>query len=84
MILSFLLYEGFLRIVLSPFPGGTFLGMLVTTLIVFLWNYIWNKSWSLGVGSQLLMMKKDELMNLKENLELLLDQKFDHKGERLQ
>lgn len=83
MLLSFLIYEGFLRILLAPLPLGTFLGMLITTLLVFAWNYFWNKKWSLGVRSQLLMMKKNELFDLREFLEVLLDQKFDHKGERI-
>jgi len=84
MLLSFLLYEGFFRIMLGDFWGGTFLGMLITTLLVFLWNYIWNKHWSLGINSQILTMKRGELEELQCRIRALLEQKFDHKGERIQ
>lgn len=83
MVLSYLLYEGLFRTFMSPFPGGLFLGMLITTLIVFSWNYLWNKSWSLGVRSQLLMMKRTELEEIQLITEFLLKEKFDFKGERI-
>lgn len=83
MLLSYALYEGFFRTFMSPFPFGLFFGMLITTVIVFCWNYLWNKKWSLGINSQILTMKKDELMELRRNVDLLLKQKFSHKGERI-
>jgi hypothetical protein len=83
MLLSYLLYEGIFRIFMSPYPGGLFLGMMVTTILVFFWNFFWNKKWSLGINSQILTMKKDELELLNAKVERLLKQKFDHKGERI-
>jgi len=83
MILSWIIYEGFLRSLMVNFLGGTFFGMLITTFLVFLWNYTWNKNWSLGIHSQIMHMKKYELQELNERLKVLLKQKFDHKGERI-
>ena len=83
MILSWIIYEGFLRSILVNFLGGTFFGMLITTFLVFLWNYTWNKNWSLGIHSQIMHMKKYELQELHERIKVLLKQKFDHKGERI-
>ena len=83
MLLSYLLYEGFIRTVMSVYPGGLFMGMMITTLLVFFWNFIWNKKWSLGINSQILTMKKDELQDLQIRVDQLLKQKFSHKGERI-
>lgn len=83
MLLSYLLYEGFFRTVMISFPGGLFLGMMITTILVFCWNFIWNKKWSLGINSQILTMKKAELQELQEKVDALLSQKFSHKGERI-
>lgn len=83
MLLSYFLYEGFFRIFMSPYPFGLFSGMLITTVIVFFWNYFWNKKWSLGISSQILIMRKDELQKLHEKVGILLKQKFDYKGERI-
>ena len=83
MILSWIIYEGFLRSLMVNFLGGTFFGMLITTFLVFLWNYTWNKKWSLGIHSQIMHMNKHELLELHERLKVLLKQKFDHKGERI-
>lgn len=83
MVLSWIIYEGFLRSLLVNFIGGTFFGMSLTTFLVFLWNYTWNKRWSLGIHSQLLHMKKHELLEISERLKVLLKQKFDAKGERI-
>jgi len=84
MLLSYFLYEGFFRNFMGGYPGGLFLGMMVTTLLVFFWNFIWNKKWSLGINSQILTMKKPELQDLQERVDVLLSQKFSHKGERIQ
>lgn len=83
MILSWIIYEGFLRSLMVNFLGGTFFGMLITTVMVFMWNYFWNKNWSLGIHSQIMHMKKYELQELHERIKVLLKQKFDHKGERI-
>lgn len=83
MVLSYFLYEGFFRTFLSSYPGGMFMGMMITTLLVFFWNFIWNKRWSLGINSQILTMKKDELQELGIKVDQLLKQKFSHKGERI-
>ena len=83
MIISFLLYEGILRRLLVAFWGGTFLGMLITTFLVFIWNYFWNKHWSLSIKSQLLSMDKTELQLLREKTDILLKSKFDDEGKRI-
>lgn len=83
MILSWIIYEGFLRSLMINLLGGTFLGMAVTTFIVFLWNYTLNKNWSLGIYSQILHLKKLELQGLNERVKVLLKQKFDEKGKRI-
>jgi len=83
MVLSFLLYEGILRRILIVLWGGTFLGMLITTFIVFLWNFFWNQYWSLSIKSQLLNMDHQELLDLHDRVMLLLNSKFDDEGERI-
>lgn len=82
LILSFLLYEGLFRILLVPFWGGTFIGMFITTILVFFWNYLWNRHWSLSIDSQLLAMKKGELKVLQGKIQALLNSSFDHEGRR--
>jgi hypothetical protein len=72
-VLSWILYEGIFRPFLSSLWGGTFIGMVITTLIVFLWNYTWNKRWSLKPDAQIIKMKKHELETLKAKIEKLLD-----------
>jgi hypothetical protein len=62
--------------------GGTFLGMVIVTVLVFLWNFFWNKRWSLKPSSQVMGMKRSELLELKGKIEGLLSSKFDHNGER--
>lgn len=84
MLLSYFLYEGFFRNFMSVYPGGLFMGMMITTFLVFFWNYIWNKKWSLGINSQILTMNKPELQDLHERVRVLLKQKFSPKGERIQ
>jgi hypothetical protein len=83
MVLSFLLYEGILRRILIVLWGGTFLGMLITTFIVFLWNFFWNQYWSLSIKSQLLNMDHQELLDLHDQVMLLLNSKFDDEGKRI-
>ena len=83
MILSFLLYEGLFRSLLIKFFGGTFLAMIITTLLVFIWNYLWNRHWSLSIKSQLLSMDKAELNVLSEKIDALLNSKFDDEGKRI-
>lgn len=72
-VLSWIIYEGIFRPFLSSIWGGTFIGMVITTLIVFLWNYTWNKRWSLKPDAQIMKMKKHELETLKAKIEKLLD-----------
>jgi len=72
-VLSWILYEGIFRPVLSSLWGGTFIGMVITTLIVFTWNYTWNKRWSLKPDAQIMKMKKHELETLKTKIQKLLD-----------
>lgn len=84
MIIQFLLYEGVFRMILGSFFGGTFLAMLITVFIVFMWNYVLNRHWSLGINSQIITMKKGELEEIQEKVKALLAQKFSHKGERIQ
>lgn len=81
-VISWLLYEGIFRILFFPLPGGTFLGMVITTCLVFLWNYTWNRKWSLNSDAQIMKMKKHELQNLKSKVQKLLSQKFDESGNR--
>lgn len=83
MVLSWILYEGFFRNLLGSMFGGTFFGMMITTLLVFCWNYVLNKRWSLGIHSQVLTMKKSSLKELQLKVSYLLKQKFDAKGKRI-
>lgn len=83
LVLSWIIYEGFLRSLMVDFLGGTFLGMVITTFLVFCWNYFWNKKWSLGINSQICGMKKDELQQLLVKVKVLLEEKFDYKGKRI-
>ena len=83
MIIQFVLYEGIFRLMLKGFWGGTFLGMLITVFVVFMWNYVLNRHWSLGINSQIITMNKGDLLELQEKVKALLAQKFSHKGERL-
>jgi len=83
MVLNFLLYEGIFRRILVVFLGGTFLAMVITTFLVFMWNYVWARQWSLSVKSQLLSMNKDELAALREKIDALLKSKFDDEGKRI-
>ncbi len=82
-VLSYLLYEGLFRVLLSPMWGGTFLGMVIVTVLVFLWNFFWNKKWSLKPSAQIIGMKRSDLLELKGNIENLLSNKFDHNGDRV-
>ena len=84
MVIQFLLYEGFFRLLLGNFWGGTFLAMGITVFIVFMWNYFLNRHWSLGIHSQLITLDKGELLEIQEKIRVLLKQKFSHKGERIQ
>ncbi len=72
-VLSYVLYEGILRRLLVAYPGGTFLGMVITTIIVFLWNFTWNKRWSLKPSSQILNMPKDQLAELRSKIDKILE-----------
>jgi len=64
-IIYFLLYEGIFRNMMFIIWGGAFLGMLITTFIIFFWNYFWNRHWSLSINAQLYSMSKGELMDLR-------------------
>jgi len=82
-VLSYLLYEQLFRVLLSPMWGGTFLGMVIVTVLVFLWNFFWNKKWSLKPSAQIMGMKRTDLLELKDRIEVLLTQKFDHNGDAI-
>lgn len=82
-ILTFLLYEGIFRRLLISFWGGAFLGMIVTTLLVFFWNYFWNRHWSLSINAQLYSMNKGELNELQYNIKKVMASNFDAKALRL-
>lgn len=83
MIINYMLYEGIFRRILVFFWGGTFVAMLITTLLVFFWNYLWTKHWILSVKSRLLGMDKVELELLRDKINMLLESKFDEKGNRI-
>ena len=82
-VLSYLLYEGLFRVLLSPMWGGTFLGMVIVTVLVFLWNFFWNKKWSLKPSAQIMGMNRSNLLELKDQIEILLTKKFDHNGDKM-
>jgi putative flippase GtrA len=42
-VLNWLLYEGIFR---PLFHFATLIGMVISTFIVFYWNYFWNKVWT--------------------------------------
>lgn len=72
-VLSWVLYEGIFRSFVAGFWGGTFLGMVATTILVFLWNYTWNRHWSLNPKAQVIRMKRVDLLELKALIDDLLD-----------
>ncbi len=80
--LNWVLYEGLFRRILESFWGGTFLALTVTVILVFLWNYTWNKIWCFSPASQILQLKRDQLLELRDKIEVILSEKHDHKGER--
>jgi magnesium-transporting ATPase (P-type) len=86
LIVSWFLYELVIRVVfvdMWQLWGGSFLGMTVTTTLVFLWNYELNKRWSLNTTAQIMRMKKEELKTLRETIDRLLEKKFDVNGSRI-
>lgn len=86
MILSWLLYECVFRILFVDMWQlwlGSFWGMMLTTTLVFLWNYSLNKKWSLNTTAQITGMKKPELEELRETIDDLLEHKFDAAGNRI-
>jgi len=82
-VLSWVLYEGVFRIILVSLWGGTFLGMVITTVLVYLWNFTWNKHWSLKPSAQVMKMNRTDLMELRERIDGLLKSRFDAEGKRL-
>lgn len=82
-VLNWFLYEIIVRPLVYWFWGGTFLGVTVVTICVFLWNFTWNKRWSLKTDAQMMAMTKQQLLNLKEKAEVLLTQKRDFNGKRV-
>lgn len=60
-ILSWILYEIIFRPLLLNVLAGTFFGMVITTFLVFLWNYFWNKQWSLSFRSHIQKMNNQKL-----------------------
>jgi hypothetical protein len=83
-VLNWFLYEIIVRPLVYWFWGGTFLGVTLVTICVFLWNFTWNKRWSLKTDAQMMAMTKQQLLNLKEKAEVLLIQKRDFNGKRVQ
>jgi len=81
--LNWILYELIFRNILVIFWGGTFIAMVLTTFLVFVWNFTWNKRWSLKPDAQIMKMKRDELQQLKSKIERLLSERFDRKGNRM-
>ena len=82
LILSWILYEGLLRNLFVNLLGdfGTFIGMMVTTTAVFLWNYELNKKLSLNVTAQIRVMKVEKLMKLRDDVNrMLVEKKSDAK-----
>lgn len=67
-VLSWFLYEGVFRALLVGLPFGTFLAMVIVTIIVYFWNFTWNKRWSLKVDSQIMSMKKKDLLEMKQKI----------------
>jgi hypothetical protein len=82
VILNFVLYEGFFRTLLMNLWGGTFLAFIITTTIVFLWNYLLNLKWSLNISAQIMKMKKQDLLALRENIDKILEKKFHASGSK--
>jgi len=81
LVISWILYEVIFRNIFFNLWGGTFLGMTVTTTLVFLWNYILNKKWSLNTTAQIRSMKVEELETLRETINrLLLEKRSDAKA----
>ena len=76
-ILTFLLYEGIFRNLMFMIWGGAFLGMVITTFLVFFWNYFWNRHWSLSIDAQLYSMKKGELIDVMDKIGQLLINKHE-------
>jgi len=71
-VLNWLIYEHAVRPVFVIFGQiGTFTGIVVTTVLVFLWNYFWNKRWSLNAKSQILKMSDKERQDTKRLLDEL-------------
>lgn len=67
-VLSWLLYEGVFRVLLFELPFGTFLAMVIVTIIVYFWNFTWNKKWSLKVDSQIQGMNRIQLQELRRKI----------------
>ena len=84
LVISWILYECVFRALFLNLWGGTFLGMTITTTLVFFWNYALNKRWSLNSTAQIMGMKKAELETLRETInKLLLEKRFDANGSRI-
>lgn len=76
-VLSFLLYELAFRNLMFIIWGGAFLGMIITTFIVFFWNYFWNRHWSLSINAQLYSMSKGQLIDVHQRIVGLLKTKYE-------
>jgi hypothetical protein len=81
--LNWFIYEMMIRPLVYWFWGGTFLGVTITTVLVFFWNYTWNKKWSLKSDSQIMGMKRLQLLDLQEKITVLLNEKRDYTGQRV-
>ena len=68
-LLSYGLYEGMFRPALSVFFGGAFLAMVITTIVVFVWNFEFNKAWGLNFRAQIQKLKENELKEARYLIE---------------
>lgn len=81
--LNWFIYEMMIRPLVYCFWGGTFLGVTITTILVFFWNFTWNKRWSLKTDSQVMAMDYFQLRRLQEKIQLLIAEKRDFNGKRV-
>lgn len=71
-VLNWAIYEHIFRPVFVVFgQPGTFVGIVITTVLVFLWNYYFNKRWSLSTRSQVLKMSHEKRQELKKLIDEL-------------
>jgi hypothetical protein len=84
-VLSWVIYEHIFRPMFLPMFGGTFIGMVLTTIIIYVWNYNLSKNWSLKSDAQVLSMRKPQLLEMREKIDqIILNEHFDKKGKRVE